>query len=244
VDGVNQFEIGDLTDATPNNKITTWLFDPPYNINFKYSSKVKDNLTPDQYRKFILNACNKMFDNSKDNASLFIVHRAEIISRYLSEIESTGWELNQWITWVYNTNTGHSKSRFTRASRVVLWFVKGDPEVNNKAVIQPYKNPNDKRIKELISKGRKGVALYDWWNINLRKNVSKGFANWFNQLPYELVRRVVLTSSKEGDFIGDLTAGAGTLLEVGINCNRNVYLNDIDGDALPLWRGLQDGETK
>ena len=41
--------------------------------------------------------------------------------------------------------------------------------------------------------------------------------------------------------IGDLTAGGGTLLEVGINYNRNVYLNDIDGDALPLWRGLEDG---
>jgi DNA modification methylase len=238
---MNQFQIGDLKDATPNNKITTWLYDPPYNINFKYSSKVKDNLSFSSYGQFIKSSCEKMYINSKDDASLFIVHRAEIISRYLIDIESTGWVLNQWITWVYNTNTGHSNLRFTRASRVVLWLTKGKPEVNNKAVIQPYKNPNDKRIKERIANGSKGVALYDWWNINLRKNVSKGYVNWFNQLPYELVKRIVLTSSKEGDHIGDLTAGGGTLLEVGLNYNRNVYLNDIDGDALPIWRGLENG---
>ena len=241
---MNQFEIGDLKDASPNNKITTWLFDPPYNINFKYSSKVKDNLSFSSYGQFIKTSCKKMYSNSKDKASMFIVHRPEIISRYLIDIESTGWVLNQWITWVYNTNTGHSNSRFTRASRVVLWFTKGKPEVNNKAIIQPYKNPNDKRIRERIANGSKGVALYDWWEINLRKNVSKGYANWFNQLPYELVRRIVLTTTKEGDYIGDLTAGGGTLLEVGLNYNRNVYLNDIDGDALPLWRGLVDGKTK
>src|SRR5699024_7955302 len=33
-----------------------------------------------------------------------------------------------------------------------------------KKVLQPFKNPNDKRIKERIKKGVKGARSYDWFN--------------------------------------------------------------------------------
>jgi DNA modification methylase len=232
------FTIDDAVTVKIPHRITTWLFDPPYNIGFRYSKNVNDNLTKDDYSKFISQSVENMFNHTKDNGSLFIIHYPDIISRLIPLIEDSGWILHQWITWVYPSNIGHSKKRFTKASRCVLWFVKGEPKINIRAITQPFKNPNDKRIKVLIANGQKGVALYDYWEINMRKNVSKGYAGWFNQLPFELVKRIILVSSDENDWIGDLVAGGGTLLEVGLAHNRNVLQNDIDSKALVIWNSV------
>jgi len=82
------------------------------------------------------------------------------------------------------------------------------------------------------------VNFYDWWEINLRKNVSKGFKGYFNQLPVELVRRMILLTTEEGEWVGDLTAGAGTTLEVAKEIGRYCWLNDINTECLEIWRGI------
>ena len=119
----------------------------------------------------------------------------------------------------------------------MIWFTKGEPLVNIKAVKGEYKNPNDKRIKERIAKGH-APALMDWWSINLRKNTSKGHRSYANQLPYELVKRCILTTSNEGDIIGDCMAGSGTTLEVSKDFNRGTWLNDINPNSLELWEAI------
>ena len=47
-------QIGTAQSAFPNFNIRTWLFDPPYNVNFKYGDKVKDNLNEVDYHNLIL----------------------------------------------------------------------------------------------------------------------------------------------------------------------------------------------
>ena len=218
--------------------VKTWIFDPPYNIGFKYNSNVNDSLSWVDYYSLIQESVANMF-NHTDEGHLFMVNYPEQSARLLPIIESTGWIFKQWITWVYPSNVGHSKRQFTKASRVITWFVKGEPEYNIRATVQPFKNPNDKRIKERIANGQKGVAHYDWWNINMRKNVSKGYAGWANQLPLELVERIILSTTKEGEYVGDLMAGAGTTLEACNKLNRLCWLNDIDERALEIWEKLQ-----
>ena len=61
-------------------------------------------------------------------------------------------------------------------------------------VKQPYKNPNDKRIRERIANGSKGASIYDWMVINQVKNVSKKDFNGTKhpcQMPEEVMRRIV-----------------------------------------------------
>ena len=72
-----------------------------------------------------------------------------------------------------------------------------------------------------------------------KKNVSKGYAGWANQLPLELVERIILSTTKEGEYVGDLMAGAGTTLEACNKLNRLCWLNDIDERALEIWEKLQ-----
>jgi len=231
--------IGDSTQELPAsiNNVKMWLFDPPYNIGFKYDA-IKDNKSKNEYEDFIFKTCKNMLSRSCDNSSMFFVNYPEIAARLLHIIESSGWVLHQWITWVYPSNIGVSKYKFTRASRAVLWFTKGKPDINMKGVQQPYKNPNDKRVKELIENGSKGVNLYDYWEVNLRKNVSKGFKGYSNQLPVELIKRMILTTTHENDVVADLNAGAGSLYEVSKEYNRGCHLMDINPLCLKIWEGI------
>lgn len=216
-------------------KVKTWVFDPPYNVNFKYGAKVKDNKSLEEYKDFIFKAAQNMFNNSQENANMFHINYPEQASRTLEDLERAGWKFKQWISWVYPSNMGMSKNKCTTAHRAVLWMVKGDPKPNMKAILQPFKNPNDKRIKKRIAEGHEGTHLYSWWNVNMRKNVSRGYKGWFNQLPYELIRRMILLTTNEGDVVGDLMAGGCSTYEVAKDLNRASLCFDIDEKSKIMW---------
>lgn len=67
------------------------------------------------------------------------------------------------VSRVYNSNTAKQHRD--------IWFFNIKPDFNK--VKQPYKNPQDKRIKKRIAEWKTWGRLYDWWNINQVKNVSK-----------------------------------------------------------------------
>jgi DNA modification methylase len=71
-----------------------------------------------------------------------------------------------------------------------------------------YKNPNDKRGKKLIKSGK--CPIYDWWNVNQVKNVSKQKTEQTCQMPVEVMRRCVGVT--KSDIVYDPFAGAGTTL--------------------------------
>ena len=96
-------------------------------------------------------------------------------------------------------------------------------------VLQPYKNPNDKRIKERIARGIKGARSYDWFSdINLVKNVSKVDFNHPCPVPVELMERIIKLTSEEGDLIFDPFAGSGTTAIACMNTNRRFIGAEID----------------
>lgn len=236
------FHVGESVKNMNNflldSSIQTWIFDPPYNVGFTYDN-VGDNMSAKDYEDFIYENAQTMFNKTKDTGSLFLIHYTIPAARLIPIFERAGWTTHQWLTWVYPHNMGMSNKRFTQGSRAVVWFTKGStPYVNIKAVKGEYKNPNDKRIKQRIAEGH-APALMDWWNINLRKNVSKGHRKYANQLPFELVKRLILTTTAEGDVVGDCMAGSGTTWEVAKAYDRRVWLNDINPNSLDLWMGIE-----
>jgi len=233
------FQIGDSEEniqQIPGEMIQSWIFDPPYNVGFKYEN-VKDNLSDNQYNAWMMRVARSMYDKTLEGGSCFLIHYPLQAARLLHCFEAAGWNVHQWVTWIYPHNMGMSKKRFTQGSRVVVWFSKGEPYVDIKAVPGVFKNPNDKRIKQRIAEGH-SPALMDWWQINLRKNTSKGHRGYANQLPIELVKRCILTTTKEGDIVGDCMAGSGTTLEVTVQFGRYAWLNDINSKCLELWEGI------
>ena len=98
----------------------------------------------------------------------------------------------------------------------------------------PYKNPNDKRIKELM-KTRPGRKLPDHWEINLVKNVSKEKVQGYtNQIPEALIERIIKTTARQLDVIVDPFCGTGTTASVAKRMDYRFRTYDINPTAIKL----------
>lgn len=143
--------------------------DPPFNINYKYNT-YKDNMEEDEYYE--------MLDFYFHDLPCVIIHYPEQLYKLAFQI---GKFPQKVVSWVYNSNTG-------KQHRDIAFF---EVKPNFNQVKQPYKNPNDKRIKERIARGCIGAKLYDWWEINQVKNVSKEKTAHPCQMPLEVMKRIV-----------------------------------------------------
>lgn len=182
------------------------ITDPPYNIGYKYDV-YNDNLTDIEYID--------MISNLKD-MPLAIIHYPEEAMEYF--IPALGLP-DEVVVWCYNSNLPG------RQSRLINFY---NCNVNFNKVKQPYKNPNDKRIKKLIESGKTGSRSYDWFNdIQMVKNVSKDKLNHPCPIPIKLYERIILLTTNEGDTVMDPFAGHGNFAVACINLNRNFIGFDL-----------------
>jgi len=182
------------------------ITDPPYNQGYHYG-EYADSLEDEEYKSLLSSA----FIGRKS----VIIHYPEETINILPEV--TGQKVSQVVSWVYPSNTA-------KQSRLISWW---GCKPDFRKVGQPYKNPNDKRIAKRISEG-KTARLYDYWEINQVKNVSKKNNPHPCPIPYELAERIVLTTTNKGDLICDPFAGSGTILLAAKNNGRNYLGFEID----------------
>ena len=168
--------------------------DPPFNIGYKYD-KYKDKMNDDDYYTFmgeVFGMCPSV-----------IIHYPESLYKIAFQIDMFPERV---VSWVYNSNTA-------KQHRDIAFFgVK--PDFNK--VRQPYKNPNDKRIQKRIAEGKTGAKLYDWWNINQVKNVSKVKTNHPCQMPLEVMTNIIGILPDDATII-DPFMGSGT---TGVACKK------------------------
>ena len=219
----------------PELKIQTTIIDPPYNIGFNYKSDFKDKMTPEEYNKFIYDCIEGCYHYSTDTASLFLINYHEIIFDLYLAIEHSSWNIHQFIQWVYPNNSGFSKKRFTKASRTIVWLTKDNPKIYIDRVTQDYKNPEDKRVKKLIASGKTGTHLYNWWEINIVKGNSREHLGYVNQIPYELLRRLIVTTTDKDDVVYDPMCGSGSTVFAAGHLGRIGIGYDISSKARDVW---------
>jgi DNA modification methylase len=185
------------------NDKTIIVTDPPFNIGYHYNG-YKDRLKTEQYLKQV--------GDILSLAPSVLIHYPEDVVRLSMQINKVP---NRIVSWVYNSNT-------KRQHRDIA-FYGFDPDFSK--VKQPYKNPNDKRIKALIANGSQGTNIYDWWNINQIKNVSKEKTIHPCQMPLEVMDRIIKLLP-QGVNVIDPYCGSGT---TGIACvNNNIDFIGID----------------
>lgn len=160
--------------------------DPPFNVGYHYND-YKDNMGADEYYE--------MLQNIFSYAPFVVIHYPEEIYKIAFQV---GDFPEKVVSWVYNSNTA-------KQHRDIAFFgVKPDFTKYG----QPYKNPTDKRIAKRIAEG-KSARLYDWWEINQVKNVSKDKTDHPCQMPVEVMKRIIAILP-EGYVIVDPFAGSGT----------------------------------
>lgn len=180
--------------------------DPPYNIGFKYNS-YEDKMQDEDYIEML-----SMFKDMP----VAMIHYPEETMKYI--VPALGVP-NEVCAWCYNSN-------LPKQFRLVNFF---NVDVDFNKVKQPYKNPNDKRVKKLIENGSKGTRLYDWFSdIQIVKNVSKEKTNHPCPVPVKLMERIILLTTNEGDTVLDPFMGSGTTAIACINTKRNFIGFEVD----------------
>ena len=180
-----------ILKENPNSIIVT---DPPFNVGYKYKT-YKDKMPEKEYYA--------MLKHILKEKPCVVIHYPEQICRLSIEL---GKAPNRIVSWVYNSNTA-------RQHRDIAFW---DVEPNFSNVKQPYKNPNDKRIKERIANGSKGRNIYDWWEVNRVKNVSKEKTEHPCQMPLKVMENIIGLLPKDITII-DPFMGSGT---TGVACKR------------------------
>lgn len=181
------------------------ISDPPYNQSYHYDT-YRDRMAADEYQQLLI----EVFAGRKAVIILYPEETIDLLGgAKLGHVE-------QVVSWVYNSNTA-------KQHRLITWW---NCKPDFRKIGQPYKNPTDKRIAARIADGKTARA-YDWWEINQVKNVSKKDNPHPCPIPYELARRIIISTTEPGDLVCDPFAGSGTVLEAAQDAGRDVIGFDL-----------------
>lgn len=178
--------------------------DPPFNIRYRYNT-YKDNMDSEDYYEML--------------ASVF-QYSPFVVIHYPEQMYKIAFQVGEFpdkvVSWVYNAN-------LKRQHRHIGFFgVKPDFT----KYTQPFKDVKDKRNLKKISEGI-GARLYDWWEINQVKNVSKEKTAHPCQMPLEVMKRIIGILPPDYTIV-DPFMGSGT---TGLACkllNRNFIGIEMD----------------
>lgn len=187
---------------------TLIITDPPYNVGWNYDT-YKDKISDDQYLK--------LFSNFK-GFKLVVIHYIEDIIKYIVPAMGVPQKVVQW---VYNSN-------MKKQHRSIAFF-------NCKPDFSKVKQkPKEFRADKGMIVGE-GVNLYDWWDINLIKNVSIEKEDYSNQIPEKVIGNIVKTTHKN-EKIFDPFMGAGTTLAVASKLGVEYIGTDICKKAYKITK--------
>ncbi len=202
--------------------------DPPFNIGKKYNSYV-DSKSKEEYIKWCEGWLAECIRVLKKGGALYLFNYPEN-NAYLMPFLDKNMTFKRWMTWHYPVNTGMSPTNFTRSQHSILFYIKGEkPKVfNKKNIAEPYRNPTDKRIMELIKNGSNGKTPYDVFQFNIVKNVSKDKTPHPCQIPVKLLEIFIKASSNEGDLVLDPFGGSFSTAVACKKHSRNSLSIEID----------------
>ncbi len=231
----------DFLNTVPDNLVTLIVTSPPYNIGKPYEEilEFKRYL---EWQEEIFKECKRIL---KPDGSLCweignYVKDGEVFPLdiyFYNTLKKLDFKLRNRIIWHFGHGL-HAKKRFSGRYEVILWFTKGDEyKFNLDAVRVPQKYPGKKAYKgpnkgkpTCNPSGKNPSDIWritqDWeeeiWNIpNVKSNHPEKTIHPC-QFPIELVERLVLALTEEGDWVFDPFMGVGSSLVAGILHNRQV----------------------
>jgi len=214
VQGSIQLIQGNCLEELPSIRVKEDKFiivtDPPFNVGYHYNT-YKDSMDDDDYYEMLADVF--------QFAPFVVIHYPEEIYKIAFQV---GEFPDKVVSWVYNSNTA-------KQHRDIAFFgIK--PDLTKYG--QPYKNPTDKRIMQRIAEG-KSARLYDWWEINQVKNVSKDKTAHPCQMPVEVMKRIIAVLPDDYTIV-DPFMGSGT---TGVACKmlgRNFIGIDMDSTYVEI----------
>jgi len=224
---INQ-DIFSCLDFLPDNFIDLLVIDPPYNLNKKFGDNKFFRKSEDEYQDWLESWVPKLKRCLKNSASLYVCCDWQI-SKSVQAVLEKYFIIQSRITWEREKGRG-AKSNWKNCSEDI-WFC----TVSNnyyfdveavklkRKVLAPYRNSSGKpKDWEETSKGNYRLTHPSnlWTDISIPFWSMPENTDHPTQKPEKLIAKLLLASSKEGDFVFDPFVGSGTTCVVSKKLNR------------------------
>lgn len=233
----NSLILGDalkILRSMPDRSIDHCITDPPYNIsgydhkkkigwlqsngiwtkekNFSKIDAHWDKFSDNDYLTFTKDWISEVIRVLKPNGNIVIFGSYHNIYQIGSILKDLDRKLINSIVW-YKRNAfpNVTQRMLCESTEHIIWAV-NETKKNAKNWIFNYK-----RLKELNG----GVQMRNMWDIPSTPTSEKKHGKHPSQKPIELINRLVVGVSNEGDTIIDPFMGSGTLPVVALMTNRN-----------------------
>lgn len=167
-------------------------------------------------------------------------HSSHYIKLVMDELMGEKNFVNE-IIWCYKSG-GSGKRHFARKHDSILVYSK----TKNYYLDVPLEKSYNRDYKPYRFKGveefRDDVGWYtmvnmkDVWNIDMVGRTSAERTGYATQKPMELMKRIIESSSKEGELVGDFFAGSGSFLETAESMGRKWLGCDSEQLAVSIAR--------
>lgn len=223
--------VGDCLDfltEIPSNSIQLVITSPPYNIGKEYEkrSRIEEYL---RQQKAVISSCHRILKptgsicwqvgNYVDNGSII-----PLDSLLFPVFSALGLKMRNRIVWHFEHGL-HCSRRFSGRYETIMWFTKSENySFNLDPVRVPQKYPGKKYFKGpktgQYSCNPLGKNPGDVWQIPNVKNNHVEKTEHPCQFPVELVERILLATTNEGDWVLDPFLGAGTTVVAAVRNGR------------------------
>jgi len=232
----------DILNQLPENSIDMIFADPPYNLSnggfsvhagrrvsvhkgdWDKSKGFKDDY--DFHYKW-LEACKKVL---KPHGTLWVSGTYHSIYQCGHALQALGYHILNDIAWFKPNASPNLSCRYFTASHETLIWARKDKKAKhtfNYEVMKDSKWPEDKLKKE-------GKQMRSVWAINTPKKWEKKFGKHPTQKPLDLLKRIILASTKEGDIVLDPFTGSSTTGIVASLYKRKFIGIDLEKKYLDL----------
>jgi site-specific DNA-methyltransferase (adenine-specific)/modification methylase len=225
--------LGDAKKIEPNS-VQLIFADPPYNLSgnalkskgsktggdFTMVNEDWDKMEEGEFINFTnkwVKSCKKVL---KPNGSIFIACSYHNIGESIMSLKANGFEVKNIITW-HKSNAMPNLTRrvLTHTTEFVIWAVSGKGWVFNydklkKLNPEKQKDGSDKQMRDIWT-----MPLVQGKERLRDKDGKKALHP--TQKPEELLKRIVLGFSNEGDIVLDPFAGSGTTPYIAKKYDRN-----------------------
>jgi adenine-specific DNA-methyltransferase len=235
----------DLLRSIPDQRIQLVVTSPPYNLGKPYESRLDMDIYLEQ-QKAVIGECVRVLN---EHGSLcwqvgnHVKKDGEIVPLDMvlyPLFKELGLKLRNRIVWHFGHGL-HASRRFSGRYEVILWFTKSDEYVFNlDAVRVPQRYPSKKHFKGpkkgQLSGNPLGKNPSDVWEIpNVKANhVEKTIHPC--QFPVELIERLVLALTDEGDWVLDPFMGVGSTAIAALIHHRRAVGAEIVPEYLQVAR--------
>jgi len=204
-----------LENQSIKENIDLTFLDPPFNQQKDYSYH-NDSMTEKDYWNMISKVCEYIFKITTKGGAIYFMQREKNTEFVLKCLRESGWTLQNLIIWKKKTSAVPVKGKYGKHYQIIAYATKEEKaKTFHRLRINPPLPLNYKFQRD------NGVFVTDVWD-DIRELTSGYFAGdeairhengerfHKQQSPLALLTRIILTSSKVGDWVFDPFAGTGT----------------------------------